>query len=182
MDLQDSPELSLLSFPDIRQFESTAPRTITVDLGEPLQIPCPAHGASYGAVYTWSGGENIKFPRNDRRAISATGELFIMFVTEDDIKLTEQLKGISCTMTGANTIFKSGPLTLKKRAGNNLLHCVLYCLTVGHFRPQRRCCFRSAPKNHNLLLSLIFFSMWREFVSYSQPIRVVMLNSEHVQS
>ena len=182
MDLQDSPELSLLSFPDIRPFLSTAPRTITVDLGQPLQIPCPAHRASYGAVYTWSGGENIKFPRNDRRAISATGELFIMFITEDDIKLTEQLKGISCTMTGANIIFKSGPLTLKKRAGNNLLHCVLYCLTVEHFRPQRRCFFRSAPKNHNLLLGLIFFSMWREFVSYSQPIRFVMLNSEHVQS
>ena len=122
MDLQDSPELSLLSFPDIRPFQSTAPQTIIVDLGQPLQIPCPPHGDSYGAVYTWSGGENIEFPRNDRRAISATGELFIMYVTEEDIKLAEQLKGISCTMTGANTIYKSGPITLQKRTGNNLLH------------------------------------------------------------
>ena len=156
VDLQDSPELSLLSFPDIRPFLSTAPRTITVDLGQPLQIPCPAHGASYGAVYTWSGGENIEFPRNPRRAISVTGELFIVFVTEDDIKLAERLKGISCTMTGANTIYKSGPITLSKRAGNSLFHYSLYCLTVGHSRPQRRCSLRSPPKNHNLLLGLTF--------------------------
>lgn len=99
----------------IRPFLSTAARTETVDLGQSLRIPCPAHGASYGAVYTWSGAENIEFPRNSRRAISPDGELFIMFVTDEDITKTEQLKGISCTITGANAIYRSGPITLKKR-------------------------------------------------------------------
>ena len=61
-----------------------------------------------------------------------TGELFIMFVTDDDVKLAEKLKGIRCTMTGGNAIFTSGPITLQKRQqGNNLLYYSLYCVTVG---------------------------------------------------
>lgn len=132
VNLHDSPELILLLFPDIRPFLSTAARTETVDLGQSLRIPCPAHGASYGAVYTWSGAENIEFPRNSRRAISPDGELFIMFVTDEDITKTEQLKGISCTITGANAIYRSGPITLKKhQQGNDLLYYSFYCLTVG---------------------------------------------------
>ena len=134
VNLQDSPELQVipLLFPDIKPFESQAAETITVDLGQSLRIPCPAHGTSYGAVYTWSGDQNIDFPRNARRAISPVGELFIMFVTDDDINLVNQLKGISCTVTGANTIYNSGPITLRKRLpGNNLLYYTLYCHTLG---------------------------------------------------
>ena len=130
--LQDSPELILVLFPDIRPFLSAAAKTEIIDLGNPIEISCPAHGASYGAVYTWSGAENIEFPRSSRRAISPTGELFIMFVTEEDITLTEQLKGISCTMTGGNAIYRSGAITLRKRQqGNDLLYYSLFCLTVG---------------------------------------------------
>ena len=125
VDIQDSSELILLLFPDIRPFLSTAPQRITVDLGQSVRIPCPAHGASYGAVYSWSGDENLEFPINARRAISAAGELFIMYVTQEDITKIEQLKGISCTITGANTIYKSRRITLVK-SGNNLLHNTLY--------------------------------------------------------
>ena len=129
---QDSPELIPLLIPDIRPFLSQAAETITVDLGQSLKISCPAHGTSHGAVYTWSGDQNIEFTRNARRAISPAGELFIMFVTDEDIDFITQVKGISCTMTGANTIYKSGPRILKKRQqGNDLLYYILYCLTVG---------------------------------------------------
>ena len=58
--------------------------------------------------------------------------MFIMFVTDEDISKTEELQGIKCTMTGANTIYRSGPITLKKRRpGNNLLYYILYGITVG---------------------------------------------------
>jgi len=130
--LRDSPELILFLFLDIRPFLNQKAEKRIVDLGQSLQIPCPAHGASYGADYTWSGNEHIEFPINSRRYISPTGELFIMFVTDDDVKLAEKLKGIRCTMTGGNSIFTSGPITLQKRQqGNNLLYYSLYCVAVG---------------------------------------------------
>ena len=123
VDLQGSPELLHLLFPDIRPFLDTTATTKIVDLGQPLRIPCPAHGASPGAVYTWTGADDIGFERSPSRGISPDGALFIMFVTETDVNLIAQLKGISCTMTGANTIYRSGPITLQKRQpGNNLLH------------------------------------------------------------
>ena len=112
--------------PDIVAFQNKDAQTIQVDLGQSLRIPCPAHGASYGAVYTWSGDENIEFSRNPRRAISASGELFIMFVTEEDITRIQQLKGIRCTITGANTFYRSGPITLRKSGNNLLWHNTLY--------------------------------------------------------
>jgi len=118
--------------PDIRPFHSKDAQTLTVDLGQSLQIPCPAHGTSSGAVYSWYGTVTVEFKRNARRAILPTGDMFIMYVTEEDISKTEELKGIKCTMTGANTIYRSGPITLKKgRPGNNLLYYILYCITVG---------------------------------------------------
>ena len=118
--------------PDISSFQNSDAQTLTVDLGQPLQIPCPAHGTSYGAVYSWYGTVNVEFKRNSRRAILPSGDMFIMFVTDEDVSKTEELKGIKCTMTGANTIYRSGPITLKKRRpGNDLLHYILYCITVG---------------------------------------------------
>ena len=163
VDIQGSSELILLLFPVIRDFLNKDAQTITVDVGQSLRIPCPAHRASYGAVYTWAGDENIEFSRNSRRAISPSGELFIMYVTEDDITRIQQLKGIRCIMTGANTIYDSGPITLVKSGNNLLWHNTLYCLTVGHPHPQRLHPFRSAPR---IATCGQFLSMCREFVSY----------------
>ena len=96
---------------------------MTVHLDQPQRIPCPAHGVSPGAVFTWTGRDYIVFERSASRGILPDGTLSIMFVTEKDINLIKQLKGISCTMTGANTIYRSGPITLQKRQpGNNVLH------------------------------------------------------------
>ena len=94
---------------------------MTVHLGQPQRIPCPAHGVSPGAVFTWTGADNIGFERTLRIAILPDGTLFIMFVTEKDINLIKQLNGISCTMTGANTMYRSGPVTLEILPGNNVL-------------------------------------------------------------
>ena len=108
---------------------------MTVDLGQSLRIPCPARGTSYGAVFSWYGTVNVEFKRNSRRAILPAGDMFIMFVTDEDISKTEELNGIKCTMTGANTIYRSGPITLKKRRpGNNLLYYILYCITVDQYQ------------------------------------------------
>lgn len=127
LNVQDSYKLIHLLFPGIGPFLSTADDPRTVNLGQPLQIPCPAHEPSHGAVYTWQGSENIEFSRNARRAISPGGELFIMFVTDEDINEINQLKGISCVITGANTIYRSGPVTLQKsQEGKELLFYILY--------------------------------------------------------
>ena len=98
------------------------PITMTVHLGQPQRIPCPAHGVSPGAVFTWTGADNIGFEITLRIAMLPDGTLFIMFVTEKDINLIKQLNGISCTMTGANTMYRSGPVTLEILPGNNVLH------------------------------------------------------------
>ena len=47
----------------------------------------------------------------------------------------------------------------------------------GHFRPQRPRYFWSAPR-----IASEFLSMRRDFISYSQPIRFVRLDSEYAQS
>ena len=130
--LEDSPELIPLLFPAIKPFRSRAAQTLTVDLGQFLWIPCPEHGESYGAVYSWYGTVNVEFRRNSRRVILPTGDLVIIFVTDEDITKIEQLKGIRCTMAGADTVYQSGPIFLKKRLpGNDLLYYILYCHTVG---------------------------------------------------
>ena len=131
VNLEDSPELIPLLFLVIRSFQSKDAQTLIVDLGQSLRIPCPPHGESPGAVYSWYGTVNAEFKRNSRRAILPAGDLFIMFVTDEDIFKIEQLKGIRCTMTGADTIYQSGPITLRKRIpGNDLLYFILHCLTV----------------------------------------------------
>ena len=128
---KQAPGLIPLLLPDLRSFHSSDGQTLTVDLGQSLRIPCPAHGESYGATFSWKGTSHAHFKRNSRRAILPAGELFIMFVTDEDITTIENLKGIRCTMTGANTVYKSGPITLKKRRpGNDLLYYILYCIAV----------------------------------------------------
>jgi len=89
-----------------------------VNLGSPFTFACPPHRPSYGASFTWEGKDKILFKRNERRAISpATGDLFIMFVTQADIDEIRGLQGIRCTMSAANTFYMSGALTLRKPAG-----------------------------------------------------------------
>ena len=95
-------------------------REESVDLGQEISIDCPQHSASYGVSYSWQGKINtvdIQFKRNDRRAISQTGQLLIMYVTQQDIDdfAKYDSQGIRCFMTGANRFESSGILKLKKK-------------------------------------------------------------------
>ena len=92
----------------------------SVDLGQEISIACPQHSPSYGVIYSWQGKINtvdVLFKRNDRRAISQTGQLLIMYVTQEDIDDFEEYdsQGIRCFMTGANRFESSGILKLKKK-------------------------------------------------------------------
>ena len=91
-----------------------------VDLGEEFSYNCPQHSASYGVSYSWQGKINnvdIRFKRNDRRAISQTGQLLIMYITQQDLDEFAEYdsQGIRCFMTGANRFESSGILKLKKK-------------------------------------------------------------------
>ena len=95
-------------------------REESVDLGQEISIDCPQHSPSYGVSYSWQGKINnvdIQFKRNDRRAISQTGQLLIMYVTQQDIDDFAEYdsQGIRCFMTGANRFESSGILKLKKK-------------------------------------------------------------------
>ena len=95
-------------------------REESVDLGQEISIDCPQHSPSYGVSYSWQGKINtvdIQFKRNDRRAISQTGQLLIMYVTQQDLDDFAEYdsQGIRCFMTGANRFESSGILKLKKR-------------------------------------------------------------------
>lgn len=106
------------SFPptDVGAFtrEGRKDQRLTISLGQPLNIKCPPHQPNYGAVYTWIDRNRLQFNRTSHVAISPeTGELFFMYVTQDDVnKITTNAKGISCTVTGANSFFQSGLVTL----------------------------------------------------------------------
>ena len=91
-----------------------------VDLGKEFSANCPLHSPSFGVSYSWQGKINtvdIQFKRNDRTAISQTGQLLIMYVTQKDLDDLAQYdgQGIRCFMTGANILESSGLLRLKKR-------------------------------------------------------------------
>ena len=91
-----------------------------VDLGKEISFDCPQHSASYGVSYSWQAKINtvdIQFKRNDRRAISPTGQLLIMYVTQQDIDDFAEYdsQGIRCLLTGANRFESSGLLKLKKK-------------------------------------------------------------------
>ena len=92
----------------------------SVDLGDEFSYACPQHAPSYDVSYSWVGksaSSDIQFKRNERRAITQSGHLFIMFVTEDDFTDLEGYdnKGIRCKISGANTFYESGLLKLKKK-------------------------------------------------------------------
>ena len=92
----------------------------SVDLGEEFSYACPQHSPSYGVSYSWVGksaGSDIQFTRNERRAITQTGHLFIMFVTEDDLKELEgyQNQGIHCDISAAKRFESSSLLKLTKK-------------------------------------------------------------------
>ena len=92
----------------------------SVDLGEEFSYACPQHSPSYGVSYSWMGKSNnqkIQFKGNERRAITQTGHLFIMFVTEDDLKELEgyQNQGIHCEISAAKRFETSSLLKLTKK-------------------------------------------------------------------
>ena len=92
----------------------------SVDLGEEFSYACPQHSPSYGVSYSWMGkstGSDIQFKGNERRAITQTGHLFIMFVTEDDLKELEgyQNQGIHCDISAAKRFESSSLLKLTKK-------------------------------------------------------------------
>ena len=92
----------------------------SVDLGEEFSYACPQHSPSYGVSYSWVGknaGLYIQFKRKERRAITQSGHLFIMFVTEDDLKDLEEYvnQGIRCMISGAEKYEASSLLKLTKK-------------------------------------------------------------------
>ena len=92
----------------------------SVNLGEEFSYACPQHSPSYGVSYSWMGKSNnqeIQFKGNERRAITQTGHLFIMFVTEDDLKELEgyQKQGIRCQISAAKRFETSSLLKLTKK-------------------------------------------------------------------
>jgi len=104
----------------VGEFNNEFPVVKDVNLGKPFNFACPPHKPSYGVSFTWEGKDKIQFKRNERRGISPiNGDLFIMFVTQEDINEINGIQGIKCTMSGANTFYHSGALTLRKPAGRN---------------------------------------------------------------
>ena len=92
----------------------------SVDLGEEFSYACPQHSPSYGVSYSWIGksnNQNIQFKRNERRAITQTGHLFIMFVTEEDFKELEgyQNQAIHCDISAPKRFESSSLLKLTKK-------------------------------------------------------------------
>ena len=92
----------------------------SVDLGEEFSYACPQHSPSYGVSYSWMGkstNQKIQFKGNERRAITQTGHLFIMFVTEDDLKELEgyENQGIHCEISAAKRFETSSLLKLTKK-------------------------------------------------------------------
>lgn len=85
-----------------------------VDLGQPFTFQCPGHHASYGAMYSWVGSQNIQFSRNERRGISPDGGLYFTYVTQQDFDEIRDKKGIRCKISGANSFRDSGILMLEK--------------------------------------------------------------------
>ncbi|XP_068759668.1 fibronectin type III domain-containing protein-like [Montipora capricornis] len=106
----------------VGQFNDELPITREVRIGRPFEFDCPPHGPSSGVSFTWTSASkkelNIPFPRSERVAIDpSNGTLHIMYVTPEDITRIRDLGGIQCTMSGANTIYSSGALTLTTPPG-----------------------------------------------------------------
>ena len=112
----------LFPYTVVGEFNDTEPKQVeqSVDLGDEFSYACPQHAPSYGVSYSWVGksaGSDIQFKRNERRAITQTGHLFIMFVTEDDLKELEgyENQGIHCEISAAKRFEASSLLKLTKK-------------------------------------------------------------------
>ena len=106
----------------------------SVKLGEPLNVDCPPHGPSFGVTFTWTSkkARSIQFPISNRVAINpSTGNLHIMYVTQEDVSTLTDLEGIRCTISGANTFYTSGTLTLQILPGDDWF-LLLYCFIIVH--------------------------------------------------
>ncbi|XP_068759670.1 fibronectin type III domain-containing protein-like [Montipora capricornis] len=109
----------------VGQFNNEAPITRQVQLGRPFNFSCPPHGPSYGVSFTWTSKKELNIPcnshpfaRSERIAIDpSNGNLHIMYVTPQDITHIRDLGGIQCKISGANTFYSSGPLTLTTQQG-----------------------------------------------------------------
>ena len=117
----------------VGQFNNEAPITRQVQLGRPFNFSCPPHGPSYGVSFTWTSKKELNIPcnshpfaRSERVAIDpSNGNLHIMYVTPQDITHIRDLGGIQCKISGANTFYSSGPLTLTTQQGAFLLLLLL---------------------------------------------------------
>ena len=110
----------LFPYTVVGEFLEVKQEVRSVDLGEEFSYACPQHSPSYGVSYSWMGKSNnqeIQFKGNERRAITQTGHLFIMFVTEDDLKELEgyQKQGIRCQISAAKRFETSSLLKLTKK-------------------------------------------------------------------
>lgn len=87
--------------------------TRRVNIGEPFVYNCPSHGPTYGASFSWESIKgNVQLERNERRAISPDGTLFITSITKDDIEIINSSNGIRCKISAINQYFDSGVLIL----------------------------------------------------------------------
>ena len=120
---QHSPDkfiIFLFPYTVVGQFLEAKQEVRSVDLGAEFSYACPQHSPSYGVSYSWMGKSNnqkIQFKGNERRAITQTGHLFIMFVTEDDLKELEgyEDQGIHCEISAAKRFETSSLLKLTKK-------------------------------------------------------------------
>ena len=141
-------------------FDSEDAFTKTANLGQPFDVNCPAHGPSFGVSFAWTSKDttlNVPFPRSDRVAINpVTGSMHIMYVTPEDIKKIEEFQGIRCSISGANTFYRSGPLTLQIPQGDDLflfLHCFMklsLLLLSSYIKVSVSCSGQSLPELRNL--------------------------------
>ena len=118
----DNFVIFLFPYTVVGEFNDTEPKQVeqSVDLGDEFSYACPQHAPSYGVSYSWTGkiaGSRIQFQGNERRAITQSGQLFMMFVTEDDLKELEEYEnqGIHCEISAAKRFETSSLLKLTKK-------------------------------------------------------------------
>ena len=124
----------------VGDFKSHQNFTETAYLGEPLNVACPQHDPSFGVTFTWTSknARSIQFPRSDRVTIDpSTGNLHIMYITQEDVSNISKLEGIRCTISGANTFYSSGTLTLQITPGDDLF-LLLYFIIL-HLSQRLNC-------------------------------------------
>ena len=118
----------------VGEFKSHQTFTKYTKLGEPLNLACPQHGPSFGVTFAWTSkkARSIQFPINNRVAIDpSTGNLHIMYITQEDVSTFNNLEGIRCTVSAANTFYTSGTLTLQILPGDDWF-LLLYCFIIIH--------------------------------------------------